>query len=287
MSKNPENDPHSDRCVDAMSPLVVEVIDPATGDTFLCGAVTTVCPDPNCPCRDVVIALVRLDRDLREPPEIAGRISLNVDTLKFDLGDPRPDGLVINERFSEHELNLIAQALESHVPEFVERFNRGKVQPRADEWREQDWSRIPIDTMVRYYEAFPSSFDLGVEFDNIFYGLIDHWCLKPKCSCHTLAIEVVDKNECNSWKLEVSTKNWKLVSVEGEPRLRSIWNAFWSVERNRQELARRKDDMQRVRKELPALIAEQNPPGRRESKKVGRNDPCPCGSGKKYKKCCG
>ncbi|MBO4802382.1 MAG: SEC-C domain-containing protein [Bacteroidaceae bacterium] len=22
-------------------------------------------------------------------------------------------------------------------------------------------------------------------------------------------------------------------------------------------------------------------------KKVGRNDPCPCGSGKKYKHCCG
>lgn len=26
---------------------------------------------------------------------------------------------------------------------------------------------------------------------------------------------------------------------------------------------------------------------RREMPKVGRNDPCPCGSGKKYKKCCG
>ncbi len=26
---------------------------------------------------------------------------------------------------------------------------------------------------------------------------------------------------------------------------------------------------------------------RRESEKVGRNDPCPCGSGKKFKKCCG
>ena len=24
-----------------------------------------------------------------------------------------------------------------------------------------------------------------------------------------------------------------------------------------------------------------------KSKKVGRNDPCPCGSGKKYKQCCG
>ena len=26
---------------------------------------------------------------------------------------------------------------------------------------------------------------------------------------------------------------------------------------------------------------------RREQPKIGRNDPCPCGSGKKYKKCCG
>ncbi|MBR6530302.1 MAG: SEC-C domain-containing protein, partial [Clostridia bacterium] len=28
-------------------------------------------------------------------------------------------------------------------------------------------------------------------------------------------------------------------------------------------------------------------PVRTSSAKVGRNDPCPCGSGKKYKKCCG
>jgi preprotein translocase subunit SecA len=28
-------------------------------------------------------------------------------------------------------------------------------------------------------------------------------------------------------------------------------------------------------------------PIRRTGEKVGRNDPCPCGSGKKYKKCCG
>ncbi|HON98832.1 MAG TPA: preprotein translocase subunit SecA [Syntrophales bacterium] len=31
----------------------------------------------------------------------------------------------------------------------------------------------------------------------------------------------------------------------------------------------------------------ENAPVRREKAKVGRNDPCPCGSGKKYKKCCG
>ncbi|HKP59585.1 MAG TPA: YchJ family protein [Polyangiales bacterium] len=33
------------------------------------------------------------------------------------------------------------------------------------------------------------------------------------------------------------------------------------------------------------IVAE--PPMHRASPKIGRNDPCPCGSGKKYKKCCG
>jgi len=41
--------------------------------------------------------------------------------------------------------------------------------------------------------------------------------------------------------------------------------------------------------EQKELYAEQKKSGTfvREGEKVGRNDPCPCGSGKKYKKCCG
>ena len=39
--------------------------------------------------------------------------------------------------------------------------------------------------------------------------------------------------------------------------------------------------------ELKALYKEQRDSGTvRKPKKIGRNDPCPCGSGKKYKKCC-
>ena len=36
-----------------------------------------------------------------------------------------------------------------------------------------------------------------------------------------------------------------------------------------------------------AGVEEEPPPPPAVSSKVGRNDPCPCGSGKKYKKCCG
>jgi preprotein translocase subunit SecA len=40
---------------------------------------------------------------------------------------------------------------------------------------------------------------------------------------------------------------------------------------------------------LDELRAAASPsgPGNGSQRKVGRNDPCPCGSGKKYKKCCG
>ena len=32
--------------------------------------------------------------------------------------------------------------------------------------------------------------------------------------------------------------------------------------------------------------ADSTPSHVRQAPKVGRNDPCPCGSGRKYKKCC-
>ena len=38
---------------------------------------------------------------------------------------------------------------------------------------------------------------------------------------------------------------------------------------------------------IAASLGPRTPPARRDEAKVGRNDPCPCGSGKKYKKCCG
>jgi preprotein translocase subunit SecA len=37
----------------------------------------------------------------------------------------------------------------------------------------------------------------------------------------------------------------------------------------------------------PAPAAQQQAPFVREGRKVGRNEPCPCGSGKKYKQCHG
>jgi preprotein translocase subunit SecA len=60
----------------------------------------------------------------------------------------------------------------------------------------------------------------------------------------------------------------------------------------RLQLAREEDLQPMVeRQEKPLFFShsgeEASAPKKREGKKVGRNDPCPCGSGKKYKRCCG
>ncbi|OPY60323.1 MAG: preprotein translocase subunit SecA [Syntrophorhabdaceae bacterium PtaU1.Bin034] len=46
-----------------------------------------------------------------------------------------------------------------------------------------------------------------------------------------------------------------------------------------------------MRPEAPVIFMNrgeaENSDGEKKANKIGRNDPCPCGSGKKYKKCCG
>ena len=39
--------------------------------------------------------------------------------------------------------------------------------------------------------------------------------------------------------------------------------------------------------EVSSAEARKSAPKNPDGSKVGRNDPCPCGSGKKYKNCCG
>ena len=65
--------------------------------------------------------------------------------------------------------------------------------------------------------------------------------------------------------------------------------AFDSLEPNRAKVMANADTRQVEdgRWVYTGQVNESGKTVRREAPKVGRNDPCPCGSGKKYKKCCG
>jgi len=65
---------------------------------------------------------------------------------------------------------------------------------------------------------------------------------------------------------------WNMQAHNDAVALLSTWTAFETAEQRRA----------RERRQWRAVAAR-----RPSSPKVGRNAPCPCGSGKKYKKCCG
>ncbi len=78
-------------------------------------------------------------------------------------------------------------------------------------------------------------------------------------------------------------KNPAIVNVQTEARVKELESEF---EKNgwKYKITLEPDKPEDI-KDLEILL---NPQKTKVSgEKVGRNDPCPCGSGKKYKKCCG
>ncbi|HKQ75179.1 MAG TPA: SEC-C metal-binding domain-containing protein [Blastocatellia bacterium] len=63
-----------------------------------------------------------------------------------------------------------------------------------------------------------------------------------------------------------------------------------AIERRRRARAEQADDdpyWPEARMDAPVGYTTAEGGGLQRTEKIGRNDPCPCGSGKKYKKCCG
>jgi len=77
-------------------------------------------------------------------------------------------------------------------------------------------------------------------------------------------------------------KNPAVVSVQTESRYKEVTAAF--EEKGWKYRIELEPDKPEDISDLTVLLNLPKP--RIVEKKVGRNDPCPCGSGKKYKSCC-
>jgi len=100
------------------------------------------------------------------------------------------------------------------------------------------------------------------------------------------------KNPLNEYKREgfelfsAMIETVKAQTVSNLMRVRVVRED--DVERMEEERRRRQEQEQlRLNKGAAGESAPAAQPVRREGEKIGRNAPCPCGSGKKYKRCCG
>ena len=100
------------------------------------------------------------------------------------------------------------------------------------------------------------------------------------------------KDPLNEYKREgfelfaAMIENVKIQTVSNLMRVRVVRED--DVERMEEERRRRQEqERMRLNKGAAGEMAQGARTVRREGEKIGRNAPCPCGSGKKYKRCCG
>ncbi|MCK5214287.1 MAG: preprotein translocase subunit SecA [Candidatus Omnitrophica bacterium] len=91
---------------------------------------------------------------------------------------------------------------------------------------------------------------------------------------------------------EVAELIYKIRPVMGERKSRGVFSSLPQNFIHNDFSGMSADAVAKVAPSAPAGEPEPPDPAaprpvRRSQEKVGRNDPCPCGSGKKYKKCCG
>jgi len=251
------------------------------------------CPNPKCPCKDASLYFYKADGAFKEK---LFKIVLNHETWQ----------LVSTEIFDQDEAypKVIQEFMESPSHELRSTLLSGKktaVTANRDTLQDDiDYSGLEIDTMVCYTDIYDvPSYDTWVfEHGNTQYLVLDYYCPNPKCDCmETLLAFLVIKNnkamdapvleiwvDLKTGKRTERTRS-KGITAQVSDELYAKFEELLGG-RSTMPLVERYHRIKKWSKEhlIPRLSDTQAPIKRQ---KVGRNDPCPCGSGKKYKKCCG
>ena len=150
------------------------------------------------------------------------------------------------------------------------------------------------------------------------YGLIEAYCNEVDCDCRRVFLNVISSNRQKllatvtfGWESEEYYTKWmgtdgpeiikdlvgpalNQTSPQSElapallEQVKAVLQDNNYVERLKRHYLMFKAEIskgdKRIQKQKMDIDSNYNIPSSRP--KVGRNDPCPCGSGKKYKKCC-
>ncbi|TCV90637.1 UPF0149 family protein [Sulfurirhabdus autotrophica] len=155
-----------------------------------------------------------------------------------------------------------------------------------------------LDLLMKFYNTIASALQNDEEFDLILYEMDDEseeldyaaWC------------------EAYVYGTQIGEINWIEAAGEFAPDLSEKMEAFFllsgmlkdDAEKHNEPWLSKKDEEKAIAMAQEDFLSTINDLYRfwqiqrtpqnsitRDAPKVGRNDPCPCGSGKKFKQCCG
>lgn len=272
------------------------------------------CLDLECSCTDAWLMFTEVNlagQELREPLTFEIRVNLRNGRERWPPKRSAELQALVRE--------FLVRFPVEHFEEMVDRHNLQRMsQQRLTEYTIDPSKR---GELISYAEVIYEEEDLEesvYQFGFFFayegrdYLIEDHYCLNPACDCQTVHIGFFERIESPRNKIDIwqrfraaFTLNgcFKEITLCGEDRrdaasVARAWREHWGdrfeVFRNRYEqikaIGRRSmpSDVPAPRRIKVVKAGRQEPlEPSSAGTRVGRNDPCPCGSGRKFKHCCG
>lgn len=280
-------------CIHAAVALIVEF------DKFKSkiAVIDEYCTNENCNCRDPKLKFYEVDRNIQGDKLF--EIKINVDS--WEISEHKSYNTEINSleliREFQEDLNDDAKLKLKKRFEFGKKFG-GEVLKE-----DIDYSVISEGGCIVYGEIFDSKeYDESIfKYKGNQYFVTDQYCSNDKCECNDVGLsyyrlEILSDKYGYLFTIRADLFNEKY-DVENkmdiaDNEIKEIHEHFIKNLKNPEILRERYKRMKKIlgylginksSKEksdgiLPQMIIRQ---------KIGRNDSCSCGSGKKYKKCCG
>ena len=283
------------------------VFDKANEANITYGVVFRVCTTPRCPCLSVCAHCLPLLSDGAAPPASLRWFWLDVGKRAVEMtpelkADPETFLLadVISTRLADTAWEELHRWFWTAKIEAIETAKVAEIDitdlPNADDGH-----------MIPFIEVFPLGLSLNFTFENGVWAADEQYCVQPGCGCTEIVLSFLHLKDAAGRKTAllrvVPARRYNYRSQAsrelapgpaGTPATRQLIGALRTAYPSldpRLELHHRIMQFLYARHYLARakyrLQPGPNSPLPARSDRIGRNDPCPCGSGKKFKKCCG
>ena len=255
------------------------------------------CRNPSCICTNFSLTFTAIDEQ-GNPRETLFSIRLDVDT--WEIKDKDIKNKAIN---SEEMIKEFMDSLDDKLKTKY-RYHFCKSKEHSGKNYLNYISRDIVDAALRgetisYSEIYgPRDTEkLFINFnEQDKYYVVDQYCMRPECLCNEVILcfyhvgaEKEAKEPAFVISLGISNLNYEITT--NNHRRDEVESIVKYVLQNKYEilelLKKRYAEMKTAGREVIEQYTQKNNLPKKLIMKVGRNDFCPCGSGKKYKRCCG
>jgi len=265
------------------------------------------CCNPECDCNETLLDFMEIDE---EGVQIADPLRFNI-CLDIEIWQEKrkPERHQVSQRLVDEFINNLTNEIKGR---FKAHYENEKKRARNAAKFKISIDEIDIGILVSYAEVFGDNGSIlyggrgyGFTFEHNCkkYMIDDIYCINPACQCE--AVRLVFIEFCKEtgvlselFECDLSFKNrLKIEHHHPQCTKEEAKKIFKEWQKSDPEvtdvLKYRYKEMKKIGQRLVAkddrykTIPKYSIPSSIRRRKIGRNDPCPCGSGKKYKKCCG